>query len=257
MAIYLRQICLVAKDLKAVTADLEGVFATPVAHVDPGVGKFGLENMLMAFGTQFLEAVSPTRDGTAAGRYLDRRGGDGGYMVITQVRDKGEQDAVRANAADNDVRVAYDSDRGHWHIMQLHPGDMRAAFFEVEWDDTGEVEGHWNPVGGSGWQDNVNTDRVSAIRAAELQSDDPAALAAHWSAVAGLPVEDRNGVPHIALANADLRFVAAKDGRGPGLGALDIRASDAAGIVAAARARGLPVTGNQVMVCGTRFNLID
>ncbi|WP_375174994.1 VOC family protein [Pseudooceanicola sp.] len=257
MAIYLRQICLVGADLPAIRADLEAVFGTPVCHVDPAVGKFGLENILMAFGTQFLEVVSPTREGTAAGRYIDRRGGDGGYMVITQVREKAEQDEVRANAAANNVRVAYDSDRGHWHIMQLHPGDMRAAFFEVEWDDVGDVTGHWNPVGGTEWQELPPSEVSHGILAAELQSDDPAALAAHWSAVSGLPVETRDGIPHIALANAALRFVEATDGRGPGLGALDIRTSDAARIKAAAEARGLPATDRQVTVCGTRFNLIE
>ena len=72
MGLYLRQICLVGADLAAIRADLEAVFGTPVCHVDPAVGKFGLENILMAFGTQFLEVVSPTQPGTAAGRYIDR-----------------------------------------------------------------------------------------------------------------------------------------------------------------------------------------
>lgn len=257
MEIHLRQICLVAGDIQKAREDLEAVFGAPVCHVDPAVGKFGLENFLMAFGSQFVEVVAPVRDGTAAGRYLERRGGDGGYMVITQVRDKAEQDEVRANAAARDVRVAYDSDRGHWHIMQLHPGDMRAAFFEVEWDEVGDVTGHWNPVGGTGWQDMEKTGLGDAILVAELQSDDPESLAAHWGAVSGLPVEDRGGVPHISLANAALRFVAATDGRGPGLGALDISTGDAERIIAAAKARDLPVSGRQIIVCGTRFNLIE
>lgn len=255
MAIYLRQICLVADKLGPVMDDLEAVFGTPICHVDPAVGKFGLENALMAFGTQFLEVVVPTQPGTAAGRYLERRGGDGGYMVITQVREKAEQDAIRANAAANGVRVAYDSDRGHWHLMQLHPGDMRAAFFEIEWDDVADVTGFWNPVGGTGWEDKVNTDLVSAITVAELQSDDPAGLAAHWAAVAGVAVQDRDGVPHVPFANADLRFVQAVDGRGPGLGALDVTAHDPDRILAAAQQRGLAVSGHQVTICGTRFNL--
>lgn len=254
--IHLRQICLVSGDLPGARADLEAVFGAPVCHVDPAVGKYGLENILIAFGTQFLEVVAPLRPGTAAGRYLDRRGGDGGYMVIAQVRETAEQDRVRANAAARKVRVAHESDRGDWRIMQLHPGDMRAAFYEVDWDDVGDVTGHWNPVGGTGWETGA-PGLADAILVAELQSDDPAALAAHWAGVSGLPVEDRGGVPHVALANAALRFVPVTDGRGPGLGALDIRTGDAARIVAAARARGLPASDRQVVVCGTRFNLIE
>ncbi|EAQ04987.1 hypothetical protein OB2597_06875 [Pseudooceanicola batsensis HTCC2597] len=257
MEIHLRQICLVGADLPAIRTDLEAVFGAPVCHVDPAVAKFGLKNILFAYGSQFLEVVSPMREGTAAGRHLERRGGDGGYMVIGQVRDKDDQAAVRVNAAANGVRVAYDSDRGDWHLMQLHPKDMRAAFLEVEWDAVGDVTGHWNPAGGTGWQEAPASRVTQGILAAELQSEDPAALAAHWSAVSGLPVEDRGGIPHVALANAALRFVPATDGRGPGLGALDLVTSDARRIMNAARERGLPVAGRQVTVCGTRFNLIE
>lgn len=254
-AIHLRQICLVAADMPAVRADLETVFATPVCHIDPGVAKFGLENILIAFGSQFLEVVAPIREGTAAGRFLDRRG-DGGYMVITQVTDKADQEAVRANAATHGVRVAYDSDRGPWHLMQLHPADMGAAFLEVEWDEVGDVTGHWNPAGGTEWRDTPPSASVTAIAAVELQSDDPAALAAHWGAVTGLPVRLQGGHPQIDLANAALRFVRAEDGRGAGLAALDLAVTDPDAITAAARARGLPATDRQVSVCGTRFNLI-
>lgn len=256
MTLYLRQICLVGSDLAAIRADLEAVFDTPVCHVDPAVEKFGLENILLAFGSQFLEVVSPIREGTAAGRYIARHG-DGGYMVITQVCDKADQDMVRTNAAARGVRVAYDSDRGHWHLMQLHPGDMGAAFLEVEWDDVGDVTGHWNPADGKAWQEAPVTGTVQAILAAELQSDDPVALAVHWSAVTGAPVEDRGGIPHVPLANAALRFVQDTDGRGAGLGALDIQVTDAARVMTAARRRGLNVADRQVTVCGTRFNLIE
>ena len=51
---------------------------------DPGVGSFGLHNVVCALGEDFLEIVSPTQDGTAAGRHLERRG-EGGYMLIFQL----------------------------------------------------------------------------------------------------------------------------------------------------------------------------
>lgn len=257
MAIHLRQICLVAGKLGPVAADLEAVFGTPICHVDPGVGKFGLENFLMAFGTQFIEVVAPLKEGTAAGRYLQRRGGDGGYMVITQVPDKVEQDAIRTNAAANKVRVAYDSDRGDWHLMQLHPGDMRAAFLEVEWDSEADVVGNWHPAGGKDWMDKASIGSAAAVTGVELQSDEPEALAQHWAAVAGLSVEMRDGVPGVALANAVLKFVRATDGRGAGLGAVDVKVSDIAHVLAAAEKRGLRVSDTEVRVAGTRFNLTN
>ncbi len=48
-------------------------------------GSFGLQNAVFTAGDTFVEVVSPVREGTTAGRYLERRGGDTGYMAIFQV----------------------------------------------------------------------------------------------------------------------------------------------------------------------------
>ena len=87
MWIRLRQIALVANDLKLAESQLAEVLGLEVCYRDPGVEVFGLNNILLPLGNQLLEVVSPFKDDTAGGRYLDRRGGDGGYMVITQVDD--------------------------------------------------------------------------------------------------------------------------------------------------------------------------
>ena len=78
MTLQLRQICLVAERLAPVVSDLTEIFGIKPCYVDPGVGVFGLENTLMPIGRNFLEVVAPIQEGTAAGRYLDRRNGDGG-----------------------------------------------------------------------------------------------------------------------------------------------------------------------------------
>ena len=87
MWIRLRQIALVAADLQKVTTEIDGVLGVEACYTDPGVSVFGLKNMLWPIGTQMLEVVTPFKDGTAGGRYIERRGGDGGYMVITLVDD--------------------------------------------------------------------------------------------------------------------------------------------------------------------------
>ncbi|HEY4668483.1 MAG TPA: hypothetical protein VIH05_01760, partial [Tepidiformaceae bacterium] len=83
MWLRLRQIALVARELEPVVNDFRNVLGIEVGYRDPGVGRFGLENALMPIGNQLLEVVAPIEEGTAGGRYLERRGGDGGYMVIT------------------------------------------------------------------------------------------------------------------------------------------------------------------------------
>src|SRR5262245_59780328 len=84
---HIRQVALVASALEPVVADLCAVFGLEVAFRYPGVAVFGLHNAVMPVGMQFLEVVSPTREDTTAGRFLARRGGDGGYMVILQTDD--------------------------------------------------------------------------------------------------------------------------------------------------------------------------
>lgn len=231
MAIHLRQICLVAEALAPAINDLARGLGLSPCYVDPAVAEFGLENTLLRVGTQFLEVVAPTQAQTAAGRQLARRGGDGGYMVICQADTRAEQAALRARAAALGVRVAFEHDGGAWNIMQLHPGDMGAAFLEVDWDENADPAGNWHPSGGLNWRDAPAGGH--AIAAVDLQSDDPAALAARWAAVLGLPV---TGAGTINLANAALHFTLAVDGRGAGLGGLEMT-----GLAA-------PVT-----LCGTRF----
>lgn len=257
MTLQLRQICLVARELAPVVDQLRKVLSIEPCHIDPGVGKFGLENTLLAVGTNFIEVVAPIQDDTAAGRFLKRRGGDGGYMVICQAPAREEQEQVRQRAADHHVRVAYDSDRGDWHIMQLHPADMGASFLEVEWDSEADVTGNWHPAGGKGWKDTVSRDVVSDIVAAELQSDDPAALAQRWAAVLGLPLQQHGDALVIALANAHLRFVQAGDGRGEGLGGIDLRVTDRARLLDQAEQAGVRVSDDLIVICGTRFHLVD
>ncbi len=80
--VRLRQAVLVARELEPVAAALRSALGLGEPFRDPGVGEFGLDNAVFALGDCFLEVISPARPDTAAGRYLARHGGDGGYMVI-------------------------------------------------------------------------------------------------------------------------------------------------------------------------------
>ena len=61
--------------------------------------------------------------------------------------------------------------------------------------------------------------------------------------------------PVVALNNAKLRFVSIEDGRGPGLGGVDLAVDDRGEILAEAKKRNAYVSDTQVTVCGTRFYL--
>ena len=68
--------------------------------------------------------------------------------------------------------------------------------------------------------------------------DDPVALANHWANVTDLSI-DANAADPVKFNNATLRFVTATDGRGPGLGGLDIRVNDRQSILQEAKKRNL------------------
>ena len=82
----LRQVALVARDCGQVADELRRAFGWPPPFHDPGVGRFGLTNAVFAAGDTFVEVVAPAQPDTTAGRYLERRGGDAGYMAIFQAR---------------------------------------------------------------------------------------------------------------------------------------------------------------------------
>tara|TARA_B100000676_G_C18049889_1_gene830415 strand:- start:1357 stop:2142 length:786 start_codon:yes stop_codon:yes gene_type:complete len=258
--IRIRQICLVAHDLERIQHQLERVFGIAVAHRDPGVGRHGLHNILMPVGNQLLETVAPLpgHHDTAGGRYLARRGGDGGYMVIMQVPEA-SYPAYRGRVESLGVRIISEPGTGLEGTggIQLHPKDVPGAIAEFRWNmEEDREDGGWWPAGPD-WQAAKHTDLVDAIVAAEIQADDPTALAARWGEVLNEPVgRDDAGRPALALAGSTLRFVPLTDGRPEGLCALDIRAVDRAAVVANARAAGCLSGEDEVSICGIRLNLV-
>ncbi|MDP6706090.1 MAG: VOC family protein [Alphaproteobacteria bacterium] len=247
----LRQICLVAAELAPAVDDLQTVLGLETCFHDPAVAEYGLENALLPVGPNFLEVVAPVEDDTAAGRYLARRGGDGGYIVILQCDDA---EARRARMAEIGVRIINSLDYGDFLGTQLHPKDTGGSMLETDWNAGSTApDGPWHPAG-SDWQGAVRTERTRAMIGAELQSDDPARLAARWAEILDRPLIE-GAVPEIALDNAKLRFVEDRDGRGEGLGGVDLEVADRQAILDAAGARGASIDGDVVTVCGTRFRL--
>ena len=259
MWIRLRQIAVTTADLAQTSADIQCVLGVEPCFTDAGVGVFGLKNVLWPVGTQFLECVTPVQPDTAAGRYQQRRGGDTGYMVITQVSDVG---ARRAHVDEMGIRIAFEMnhpEEGHVG-MQLHPADTGGAFFEMDQmtgPDGDALGGPWTPAG-KYWEPYVNTAKVNSIAAAELQSPDPGRLAERWSQIAQIDLgADADGHPTLQLDDASLRFVPEVDGRGEGLGGIDVTTVDRESVLAAAHSRDCYVNDSQVALAGLRVNLVD
>lgn len=256
MWLRLRQIALVAERLAPVEQALCDVLGVAVCYRDPGVATFGLENALFPVGNQFLEVVAPIENGTAGGRYLERRGGDGGYMIILQAADHAPR---RERARELGIRIAFERDSEDYRIMQLHPKDTGGTFLEID-DQKGpsalDEDGPWHPAGPD-WKAGQRLDRVTGIAAAELQADDPEQLAHHWGRILELPVSNGpGGALEIELENASLRFVPCRDGRPEGLGAIDLHCSDRSAIMASAQQHNAVHGENLIHLGGMRIHLL-
>ena len=245
----LRQIALVGTDLAAASQDIVDVLGLGGAYVDPGVGKYGLVNAVWPVGDTFLEALSPKAPGTTAGRLLQKRGGDGGYMVILQAD---EIAPARARIKAQGVRVVDQLDGDGFWMTHLHPRDMGGAILSV---DAMIPADRWQ-WGGSHWREQVRTDTSVAIVGAELQGEDPRAMAARWAAVLGREAAETAEGWRLGLDGGELRFVGVTDGRGEGLGAFDVAVHDVAQVRARAERRGLIGADGEVLLCGTRVRLV-
>jgi hypothetical protein len=252
MFMRLRQIALVARDLDPVVAACHDLLGLEVAYRDPGVARFGLHNAVMPAGQQFLEVVAPVQDDTTAGRYLDRRDGDGGYMVILQCDDHGP---VKQRVDALDIRKVVEHDSEHYRLMQLHPRDTGGSFLEIDVQVGGEaMDGPWEPAGPD-WHA-ARSGQVQGIVAAEIQTDEPTALAARWSSILGVPVATAaHGHPAIQLDNAVLRFAPIEDGRGEGLGGIDLQVAAPDAVLAGADQRGVRTGPDTIALAGMRVRI--
>lgn len=175
----------------------------------------------MMIGDQFLEVVSPTEDGTTAGRLLDRRSGDSGYMAIYEVDDLDER---LKHLDKSGVRIVWAGDFSDIRGRHLHPRDVGGALVSI---DQPVPNGSWR-WGGPNWAAHVDTSVVTGIAGVTLSALDPEAMRHRWSE---LEIDTSVGF-------------AAAGSRGEGLDRVDLVASD--------RDR----CGESFSVGGVTFNLV-
>lgn len=245
----LRQIAFAARERDATVADLRAVLGIEVSFNDPGVALFGLHNAVLPVGDAFLEVVSPTEEETAAGRYLQRRGGDCGYMVMVQVDDT---PATRDRAAAQGVRVVWSIDLDDISGTHFHPRDLGGALLSV---DTPRPQGAWRWAGPH-WEAQRRTAVVDDLAAVDMTCADPSATAERWAALLGRPATRHGDIHEIALDAGRLRFLPGAAAGEDGVVAIDLHATNRAAAIAAARTRGLAHGDDWVRVCGTTLRLV-
>lgn len=240
----IRQIVMVSGLRDPIVNDLCELFNFEVAFNDPGVAHFGLENAVIPIGTEFLEVVSPVEENTTAGRYLNKRGGDGGYMIIIQV-DKFEDSQKLVN--EYNIKTVWETDLPKAKAMHLHPKQMGGAILSLDWMEPKES---WKWAGPN-WEKNISGP-IKGIDGVEIQSDDPELMLNTWLRVLGDVERDHEN--KILLDNTWIKFSQATDGRGPGISAFSLKAENSNEIIERAQNLGFMVD-DKITIGGVKFYL--
>ena len=249
----LRQICLVAPALEPVVEQVRHTFGLDVCHRDEAVAKYGLVNALFVFGHQFLEIVAPTAPHTAAGRFLERSGGMGGYMLIF---DSADPEVRRAHIEALGVRVANVLEAPGFHGIQLHPRDTRATMLEIDRSDGNEqLAGAYFPAGPH-WRAQQRLDLVRGIPRVEVHTPVPSDLATHWSRILQVPLSaSEGGQPLLSFDLGSVSFTTSPETKAERVAVLQVEVGDVHGVRARAEQAGLPQTASGFALAGVHFVL--
>ena len=243
----IRQIVFAAHDLAAGRAALAQLLALPSPFRDPGVAEFGLDNAVFCFGDQFIEVVSPTQDGTACGRHLQRHG-DSGYMLLLQTDDLAHDQARLASLG---VRSIWQASHPDIIAMHLHPKDVGAAIVSID-QPRPPTAWRW---GGPDWQVQPGAAGQQRVRGIQLQSPQPQALAERWAQVLGLaaPVAQGSGW-RLALQGGWVDVLPSADGS-EGITGYALAVADVDTTLARARAAGLVGADGQLRLMGAQLQI--
>jgi len=224
--VRLRQAVLVAEDLEGVALELRSALGLGEPFRDPGVAEFGIANAVFAIGDCFLEVISPEQPGTAAGRYLERHGGDGGYMAIFDIEDL---EGARERAGAMGVRVVWQLDLPDISGTHLHPADIRGAIVSL---DRSNPYGAWR-WGGPEWTGQIADPAPGRLDGITLAVADPTEVAQRWAQVLGVEAEQGDGGQQLGLdGNGSVLFERAPNALEEGI--VEIALEPAGGAPAAA-----------------------
>lgn len=249
----LRQICLATDDLPRAEADITAIFGVQVAHRDPKLQIYGVQNALFAFGLSFIELVAPLQAGNAADRFLRRGALRGAYMTVFNCHDPRRR---RLHVLAMGLRIASEIEVDGFFGLQLHPSDGRATMIELD-RTRGEIDlrGPYFAAGGTSWTKTMRTDITKGISAVVLDSPTPRDLGEHWGRILEKPFDTQSEEFHI---DVDMCRIHLREGPTEVLSTVVVEVVDVAAVLQRAAERGFVVHGQQVLaLSGINFLLTE
>jgi len=169
-------------------------------------------------------------------------------MLILQTQDLARD---RTRFKELGVRTVWEATHEDISAVHLHPKDIGAAIVSVDQPIPPES---WRWAGPD-WREQVSHDGAQQVIDCTIAARDPIAMAERWAQVLGtdLPVK-ANQAAQIAIQDGELQFATSSTDVIAGFG---LRIPNVHAALGAAKQYSLPVTGNAVTICGTRFTLND
>ena len=247
----LRQLVLVTKEIDSLADQICELFELKISFCDPELIHFGLENRMIPVGDTFIEVVSPVQENTTAERFLIKRNGPGGYMVIVDVEDiENEQQRIK----NENLKIIWHENRNVGGInaqaLHLHPKQIGGAILSL---DSMTPESAWLWAG-TNWRSDINQSLVENLIGVVLKSKNPEKLCANWEVALGKKRVRAVDEFSIELEKSNIKFIEGKDSLGEGIDAFILSTHKSAEIYKRAKERGF-IKNNMIDLGGVKFIL--
>ena len=247
----LRQLVIATSEMDLLADSICDLFELNRTFSDPELIVFGLQNVLIPLGDTFLELVTPIKENTSAERFLKKRGGDGGYMVIVDSVDL-EKERKRLENVRMDI-VWYENrkfDGIHGQSLHLHPKQVGGAILSI---DNMKPASSWLWAG-TEWEKDINKSLVSHVSGVNICSPDPNNLLSNWEKALGRKRSlDKTSID---LSGSSINFVINTQSQSEHISAFQIHTAKRLEIEKRAASRGVFINKN-IHLGGVDFLLVE
>ena len=246
----LRQLVFVSKERDRLAKEICDVFDLKEAYNDPGIISFGLENVLIPLNDTFFEIVMPVQENTTAERFFEKIGGEGGYMIIVDVKNF-EQENERIK--NSEIKIVWNGNRQeegiHARTIHLHPKQVGGAILSLD-KMIPEDEWLW---AGTNWKEHINKSLVDCISGVILQSSDPNKLCSQWELALGKK-RDSSSALNISLDQSNISFIKDLSSEEDKIYAFVIKTLDREAVIENAKLKGFLING-EIYIGGIKIIL--
>ena len=247
----LRQLVIATREIGPLADSICDLFELRRTFSDPELIVFGLENVLIPLGDTFLELVTPVKENTAAERFLNKRDGDGGYMVIVDSLDL-DKERKRLETVELDIvwHENRKTDGIHGQSLHLHPKQVGGAILSI---DNMKPASSWLWAGRE-WEKDINKSLVSHFSGVNICSPDPDNLLSNWERALGRK-RSADGTS-IDLSGTSINFVMNTQSQSEHVSAFQIHTAKRLDLENRAASRGFLINNN-IHLGGVDFLLVE